>query len=143
MTFYSRSPTAISAAITSINGNTTSAQTIAAGAGISVSSASGTTTVASTSIVPNAIVNVSSDVTLTNKAIHFVDTSSARSLTLPAPSSSLYIILKDSTGGAASNNVMLVRPGAQKIDTVAASYVFNTTLFSSTIVSDGTDYFLL
>lgn len=88
-------------------------------------------------------VNVAGNVTLTNKAIHFVDTSSARSLTLPAPATSLYIVIKDSIGTCGTNNITLVRPGSQKIETVAASYVLDNDLGSWEIVSNGTDYFII
>lgn len=87
---------------------------------------------------------VSSDVTLTNRTIHLVDTSAARSLALPAPSSGMYIVVKDAAGtGAATNNITITRPGGQTIDAVAASYVMNSTRQSITIVSDGTNYFIL
>lgn len=143
-TFYSRFPINLATAgIQTINANTNAHQVIAAGTGITVSSSLGTTTIATSALAGNTVVNVSSNVTLTNKAIHFVDTSGARNLTLPAPSTSLYIVLKDSTGGAAVNNVTLIRPGAQKIETVAANYILDTTLFAITIVSNGTDYFLI
>jgi len=39
-------------------------------------------------------VSVSSDVTLTDERIHFVDTTAARSLTLPAASATLYLVIK-------------------------------------------------
>ncbi len=143
-TFYSRLPiNRAGAGLQTINGNTNANQTIAAGSGISVVSSLGTTTVTSTGISALTVVNVSSDVTLTNKAIHFIDTSSARNLTLPAPSTSLYIILKDSTGNADLQNVTLIRPGSQEIETVAASYVLDTILFAVTIISNGTDYFIM
>lgn len=88
-----------------------------------------------------SVVSVSSDVTLTNKAIHLVDTSTARSLTLPSPTSGAYIVIKDSTGSCATNNITIVRAGSEKIETVAASYVLNTDLVSVTLVSNGTDWF--
>lgn len=90
-----------------------------------------------------SVAAVSSDVTLTNKRIHFVDTSSARSLTLPSPSSSSFIVVKDKTGSAATNNITIVRAAAEKIETVAASYVLNSNLGSWTFVSDGTDWFII
>lgn len=86
---------------------------------------------------------VSTNITLSNRTIHLVDTSGARSLTLPAPSTSLFITLKDMTGSASTHNVTLVRPGTEKIETVAANFVLDTDLFAVTVVSDGTDYFLI
>jgi hypothetical protein len=89
-----------------------------------------------------SVVAVSSNVTLTNKAIHLVDTSSARSLTLPSPTSGAHIVVKDSTGSCATNNITIVRAGSEQIETVAASYVLNTDLGSWTFVSNGTNWWV-
>lgn len=88
-------------------------------------------------------VAISSDVSLTDQAIHFVDTSAARSLTLPAPAATSFIVVKDKTGSAETNNITIVRNGGEKIETVAASFVLNETLGSWTFVSDGTDWFVI
>jgi hypothetical protein len=90
-----------------------------------------------------SVAAVSSDITLTNKRIHFVDTSSARSLTLPAPSTTSYLVIKDKTGNAAANNITVVRSGSEKIETASASYTLETGLGSWTFVSDGTDWFII
>jgi hypothetical protein len=87
------------------------------------------------------IVNVSSDVTLTNKALHFVDTSAGRTLTLPAPSTNLFIIVKDSTGGALANNIT-INPASGTIDG-AGSYAIALNYGSVTIASNGTNYFTI
>lgn len=90
-----------------------------------------------------SVAAVSSDVTLTNKRIHLVDTSSARSLTLPSATSGAYIVVKDKTGSAQTNNITLVRAASEKIETVAASFTLDSNLGSWTIVSDGTDWFII
>lgn len=89
------------------------------------------------------IVSVSSNVTLTEQRIHLVDTSAARSLTLPAPAATSFIVVKDSTGSCATNSITIVRAGSEKIETVAASYVLDTDLGSWTFVSNGTDWFIV
>jgi len=94
-------------------------------------------------VASNTTINVSSNVTLTNRSVHFVDTSAARSLTLPAPNVGMFMVVKDSTGSCLTNNITLVRNGSEKIETVAASYVLNYSLGSWTIISDGTDWFLI
>lgn len=94
-------------------------------------------------LCPTSVAAVSSDITLTNKRIHFVDTSAARSLTLPSPSTSSYIVIKDSIGSAQTNNITIVRSASEKIETVAASFTLNTNLGSWTFVSDGTDWFII
>lgn len=92
-----------------------------------------------------ALVSVSGDVTLTRNRVHIVDTSSARSLTLPAPVAghSCKIVIKDATGSADTNNITIVRNGANKIETVAASYVYSTPLGSITLFDNGTDWFII
>lgn len=89
------------------------------------------------------IVSVSSNVTLTDQRIHFVDTSSARSLTLPTPSATSFIVVKDKTGSCMTNNITIVRAASEKIETVAASYTLDNDLGSWTFVSDGTDWFII
>lgn len=91
----------------------------------------------------SSIVAVSTNVTLTNKAVHLVTTTSARSLTLPAPSTTSLIIIKDATGSANLNNITVVRFGSEKIETVAASFVLDSSLGSWTFVSNGTDWFVI
>lgn len=87
-------------------------------------------------------VAVASNVTLTDRRIHFVDTSSARTLTLPAPSATLYLVLKDVTGSAGTNNVTISPAGAQTIDG-AATLLLDMHYQAVTIVSDGTNYYVI
>ena len=87
-------------------------------------------------------VSVSSDVTLTDERIHFVDTTAARSLTLPAASATLYLVIKDVSGSASTNNITVNTPGAETIDG-GGTYVVNSDYASVTVVSDGTNYFIV
>ena len=87
--------------------------------------------------------SVSSDITLADNVIHLVDTSSVRSLTLPTPTAGAQIVVKDSIGSANANNITIVRAAAEDIDTVAASLVMDSDLESVTLISDGTDWFLI
>lgn len=89
------------------------------------------------------IVSVSSDVTLTTNAIHFVNTSSARSLTLPSPVSGTEITIKDVTGSANVNNITVVRFGSETIEGVAASYAMDQIYQSITLVADGTNWWII
>lgn len=93
------------------------------------------------SLCADVTVNVSSDVTLTNKAVHLVSTASARSLTLPAATATLCVVVKDSTGNAATNNITIT-PASGLIDG-AATYVISANFESETIVSDGTNFFVV
>lgn len=83
------------------------------------------------------IIDVNSNVTLTAHAIHLVDTSAARSLTLPAaPATGTQIILKDVTGSVNVNNITIVRAASETIEGVAASYVIDMIYQSITLISD-------
>lgn len=93
-------------------------------------------------LCPTSVAAVSTNLTLTNKRIHFVDTSSARSLTMPSPATSSFIVVKDKTGSCSTNNITIVRAASEKIETVAASYVLASDLGSWTFVSDGTDWYI-
>lgn len=90
-----------------------------------------------------SVVSVTGNVTLTDQAIHLVSTAAARSLTLPTPSASSFIVIKDSTGNCATNNITVVRAGSEKIETVAASFTLDTDLGAWTFVSNGTDWFVI
>lgn len=87
-------------------------------------------------------VAVSSNLTLRDKTFNRVDTTTARSLTLPAPSEQLFIGIKDVTGTASANNITLVTPGAQNIDGQASLVIATDYMFLG-IASDGTNYFVV
>jgi len=87
-------------------------------------------------------VSISSDVTLTDQRLHLVNTSAARSLALPAAAADLYLVVKDVTGSAQTNNITLTTPGAETIDG-GATYVMDANYDSVTVVSDGTNFFLI
>jgi hypothetical protein len=87
---------------------------------------------------------VSGNITLEEGKYHLVDTSAARSLTLPAPASTTRPIwIKDKTGSASTNPITLVRAASEKIETVAASFALDYDLGAWTLVNDGTDWFIL
>ncbi len=88
------------------------------------------------------VLAVSSDITLVDNNVHIVDTSVARSLTLPTPASGIRIVVKDSDGTANTNNITIVRAGSESIDGVAASFTIDINFASFTFVSDGTDWFI-
>jgi hypothetical protein len=87
-------------------------------------------------------VSVAGNVTLTNKRIHNVNTTAARTLTLPAAATSVYLSIKDITGDAQSNVITVNTPGAETIDG-AASLVLDSDYIAVTIYSDGSNYFVL
>lgn len=90
----------------------------------------------------SASVAVSGNVTLRDKRLHRVDTSAARTLTLPAADDKLYIPIKDVTGSASTNNISVETPGAETIDG-ASNLVLSSDYISVAIISDGTNYFVV
>lgn len=91
-----------------------------------------------------ALTSISSNVTLANNSINFVDTSAARSLALPSPAStSALIVIKDTLGTAQTNNITITQNASEKIEGVAASYVIQANWASITFATNGTDWFIL
>lgn len=89
------------------------------------------------------IVSVSSNISLVATRLYLVNTSAARTLTLPSPVSGARIIVKDFTGGAVSNPIALTPFGGEKIDGTAAAYPLDFAFGSWEIVSDGTDWAII
>lgn len=92
------------------------------------------------------VVSASGTVTLTasdNQKIYNLDVSGGvATVNLPSPTSGYSVYLKDSTGNAATNNITLVRFGAEKIEAIAASKVFQSNFGFWRIYTDGTDWFI-
>jgi hypothetical protein len=87
---------------------------------------------------------VSGSVTLQEGKYHLVDTSAARTLTLPDPASTKRPIwIKDKTGSASTNPITVARFGSEEIETAAASFSLDSDLGAWTLVTDGTDWFIL
>ena len=96
---------------------------------------------------PNPIVtSVTGTLNLTSgdsNKIFLIDTTAARTINLPAPASGLIFRFKDITGQANTNNITLVRNASEQIEGVAASKTLQTNWGSWTLVSDGTNWFLI
>jgi hypothetical protein len=75
--------------------------------------------------------------------IILVDTSSARTINLPTPTSSGRITIKDAVGSANTNNITIARNGSESIEGVAANYVIQGDWVSITLVSNGTDWYII
>lgn len=88
--------------------------------------------------------SVSSNVTLVAGKVHLVDTTAARTLTLPNPATTKAPIwIKDITGTASTNNITIARFASESIETVAASFVLDSDLGAWQIVTDNTNWFIL
>lgn len=66
-----------------------------------------------------------------------VNTSTAKTLNLPAASNVMCLWIKDVTGSAATNNITIAPNGADTIEGVAGNLVINETYSSRTLMSDG------
>jgi hypothetical protein len=78
-----------------------------------------------------------------NNTTILVDSSSARTINLPAPTLSARITIKDAGGLAATNNITVARNASEEIEGVAASYLIQGDWASITLTSDGTDWFIV
>jgi len=81
--------------------------------------------------------------TATNNTRFLVDTTAVRTITLPAAADNFLFEVKDVTGSANTNNITIARAAAEKIETVAANFIIDSDLSSTTFVSDGTDWFIV
>lgn len=87
---------------------------------------------------------VSSNVSLKFGRVHLVDTTAARTLTLPDPAlSKSVIVVKDSTGSAGTNVITIARFGSETIEGAAASYSLDYDRGSLGLVSDGTNWHII
>lgn len=71
-----------------------------------------------------------------------VDTSTPRSLQLPEPAAGLSFRVKDAVGSANANNISMLRYGAEKIETVAATKLLTVNFGAWEFTSDGVDWFI-
>ena len=80
---------------------------------------------------------VSSNITMAANNNYFVDTSAARTLTLPAsPTLGDTIVIYDASGTAATNNITIARNGSN-INGVADNAIIDVNQASSTLVYTG------
>jgi hypothetical protein len=62
---------------------------------------------------------------------------------LPAPSASFHCVLKDLSGDLLNKTVTIVRNGVENIDGVASNLQLESDKESVTIISDGSDWYLI
>ena len=83
------------------------------------------------------------DFTAASGKMYLVSSAAARAITMPAASAGAWFRVKDSTGDCNTNNFTLTRAGSESIEGIAANKVLQTNWGSWTVVSDGTDWFLI
>lgn len=81
--------------------------------------------------------------TAANKVMYLLDTSSARTITLPAASANFQFIIKDKTGNANANNITIARAASESIEGIAANKTLQTNWGYWWFVCDGTNWFIL
>lgn len=82
------------------------------------------------------------DATTNGDLILLVDTTAARTLTLPTPAFGRTLTIKDKTGQASINHITINRNATDTIDG-ATSLVINVNYASFSFVSDGTNWFIV
>jgi hypothetical protein len=92
--------------------------------------------------------SVSSNVSLTDglaTLVVYVDTTAARSITLPNPANNANrrIIIKDISGLCETNNITMVRFGSEQIEGLAASRVLSANYGSWSFISNGTNWWII
>lgn len=132
----------ISTNTTNIATNTDNISTNTGNIATNTSDISSLQTTVGNTLAVNSIVSVVSNVTLTNKAVHLVSTASPRTLTLPPASTDIYIVIKDVTGQASTDNITIITQLGQDID-ISSTAIVNSDFESITIVSDGSNFFII
>lgn len=66
-----------------------------------------------------------------------VDTTSARTINLPAATTAMYCHIKDISGAAATNNITITPNGSDSIDGVVGSFLVDANYESVNLISDG------
>lgn len=80
--------------------------------------------------------------TTTSDYLILCNHSGAITVTLPTPTDGRNLVIKDISGAANTNNVTIARHASEKIEGLAASFIFQTNWGVLNIYSDGTDWYL-
>lgn len=88
-----------------------------------------------------SVQSINSDITLAIGTTYLLDTSANRTLTLPIPLPNAFIVVKDATGNAEENVITFDGDGSF-IDG-EPTYVMGSEYESITLVSDGSNWFLV
>lgn len=97
----------------------------------------------STSGLTYTTVSLAGNTTALNGRVYFIDTTAARTVTLPAASNGFWFELKDASGLANTNFITVARAAAESIEGVASNLTLQTNWGAWVFVSDGTNWFLI
>jgi len=85
-------------------------------------------------------VTISSDTTVSDMAVNLVDTSAARSLTMPDPATSSMVVIKDASFNSETNNITMNPNSGEDIEG-ASTDVIDSDGASVVYHSNGTDWY--
>ena len=120
-------------------GATTITGALVAGSGTAVNTLTGSSSVTTRTVTTSFTV----DSVTTDYVIFCRTLSAAITITLPAPANGRRLIVKDVEGNALSNNITLAPHSTDKIEGLNVSKVLANSWGSWTLVSNGTDWFLV
>ena len=120
-------------------GATTITGALVAGGNTAVNTLNGSFSVTTRTVTASFTV----DTATTDYVIFCRTLSGAITITLPTASNGRRLIIKDIEGNALNNNITLAPPGAAKIEGVNTNKVLANSWGSWTLVSNGTDWFLV
>lgn len=120
-------------------GATTITGALVAGAATAINTLTGSSTVTTRTVTTSFTV----DSVTTDYMIFCRTLSAAITVTLPAPTNGRRLIIKDIEGNALSNNITLAPHSTDKIEGLNVSKVLANSWGSWTLVSNGTDWFLV
>lgn len=135
---FSTTPTGSVTAVQVAQISHTGATTLGASASAAIHQINGGLNVTTRTITANLTID-----TTTSDYIIFCNQSGAITLTLPAPTNGRMLVIKDSSGTAATNNITLAQHASEKIEGLAASKILQTNFGSWTFTSDGTDWWMI
>ena len=73
-----------------------------------------------------------------DNVVLLIDTTSARTVNLPAATNNIRVVLKDQNGSAQTNNITISPNGSDTIDGSNSDYTFETNFGAIQLISDGT-----
>ena len=87
--------------------------------------------------------SLAGDTTAANNTRYLVDTTAVRTITLPAASDNFIFEVKDISGQADTNNIVIARAGSESIEGAASNYTINSEYSNTRFVSDGVNWWVV
>jgi hypothetical protein len=95
-------------------------------------------------VVTYDVISVAVNTNMVNEKTYLVNSGSGTyTMTLPDPSTSTYVRIKDSGFNANTNNITVARNGSENIEGAASNFTMDSDGEAAVFVSDGTNWFKL